>query len=303
MPVFATPCSDACPDPSAASPVACPDQGNRVPRITVFDEEPLYSRMRSISVQQGQSASITWTVVDPDGKAVDLSTCPNAIARLRVAEALGITSVNNPPEVIGTITNAATGEVKFTLDKDHTALPGIYFAQVDVVENPGDAETVYFSNTFYLIVNRGVNNLSGPPSIAEIRLHLRDSSPVESRLLTGLKFDDAEIALAIQRPIEYFNQTPPILSQQFTTQNFPYRYQWLNAICAQLFWIAAEHFRANDFQYSAGGVQVRDTAKEIPYERAAQRLWEEWRRFVATQKMVMNIDEGWGTLGSGWYWW
>lgn len=301
MAVYGTPCSDACPTPEGVSQTACDQQNRYDPVVSRFFGEALYERMRTISVSHGRPATIVWNLVDRQGKAVDLTNCTSWEPRLAFAEALSSGFDGTP--IVGTITDPAKGELTFSLTAGDVPSPGLYYAEAQLVSDPGGAnEQVEASNLFYLLVQPSVGNLQGPPSLAEIRLHLRDSSPQESLLLDSVKFDDSEIALAIVRPIQQFNDTPPDILQKFTTQNFPWRYYWLEAICGNLFLIAAEHYRANRLPYSAAGVQVDDMGKENPYLAAAQRRLEIWRRFVNDKKLQLNNEEGWGVI-EGLYSW
>jgi hypothetical protein len=181
------------------------------------------------------------------------------------------------------------------------------FSLIQLADTTLAYDTVILSNMFYVIVGRnmstidGSSQLTGPPTIPEVRLFLRDSSPAESFLLDGVKFADEEIAYAIQLPVMYWNEIPPPLNPIYTTANFPYRYHWLIAITGHLFMIAAEQHRANNLQYTAGGTAVNDQNKEMPYESAADRRLAEWKSFVIRKKASINHDLGWGTLTSG-YW-
>jgi hypothetical protein len=216
-------------------------------------------------------------------------------------------------DMTATIGDADAGEVSVVLTPDQTRYPGVYMGQYSLVQLAtveGEDDIVLLSNMFYVIIGRnmsradGTSQVTGPPTVAEVRLFLRDTSPAESFLLDGVKFADEEIAYSIQLPVMYWNEIPPPLNPIYSTLNFPYRYHWLIAITGHLFMIAAEQNRANNLQYTAGGTAVNDQNKELPYEAAADRRLQEWRSFVMRKKAAINMDLGWGTLGSGYsgYW-
>jgi len=267
--------------------------------------------MRAINITQGQCATIKWQMHDQAGRPVDLTTVnlvngpaenENYAVVLRLKEQLAIGTGNAPLQVGGTIVDAATGQVEFALTATMVGLPGIYYGEVALITVAENDETQcgIFSNIFSLIISRGTlgsDTTGGPPSIAEIRLHLRDSAPGESFLLDNLMFDDAEIALAIQRPVQYWNEVPPPLAS-FTTQNFPFRYHWLEGICANLFFMVAEQYRRNQLDYSAAGVQVNDQNKEQNYERAGQVRWQMYREWVRGKKAQINLESCYGEVGS-----
>lgn len=320
--------------PVTLSAVPCDGQQILSAPITTLHRQPLLARMRSVVIRGGSQPTIEWQMHDADGNPVNLSdcVCPPASSSSNssssASDSSSSSSAANCPATIklrlreqlslgrcvaearytydGTITNAAEGLVQVDLPRRQTLLPGVYFAEMAAVAtNDAGEEYVLFSNIFYVVVEQGLwakrpRNLTalGPPTIAEVRLHLRDSSPEESFLLDNVMFDDAEIAQAIILPVQYWNEIPPPLGKHATTHNFPFRYHWLIGITGHLFLIAAEHFRRNTLQYDAGGVRIDDMNKEQPYEAAAQRRLEEYRAFVRAKKAEINLAAAWGEVGS-----
>ena len=95
--------------------------------------------------------------------------------------------------------------------------PGIYFAEMAVFDAEGLCVAV--NNQFYLVVEQslfGNFQYSGPPSIAEIRLELRDSSPLENDLLDdSVAFDNSEIAMCLRNCVDYWNESLPPVSRLY----------------------------------------------------------------------------------------
>lgn len=317
MVVIATPSNNplvAC-DPNLTAtpivgPVSCAGQNVISAPISKTNGLPVLTRMRSVSVTQGQCATIDWQLHDKDGHPVDLSGCglgedsPLKIV-LQLKEHLALGNSKKPTSVDATVVDAPTGQVQAQLTSGMVDTPGIYYGEMALVNTEAEAGAttcVVFSNTFYVIINRSTfgpqNKMGGPPSIAEIRLHLRDSAPNESYLLEHLMFDDAEIALAIARPIQYWNEVPPPLDLHYNTQNFPFRYHWLEGICANLFMMVAEQFRRNQLAYNAGNVAVDDQNKEAAYERAGQTRWQAYREWVRATKASINLESCYGEVTS-----
>lgn len=317
MPVTGTPSpqdNNPCCDNNAGepapqlSPVSCNSQQILSATPTAVGGKSLLSRLRSISMAAGKAANLDWQLHDQNGNPISLSdclcgsdssssasagSCPHVIMYLRENLSGGCVT-----QFDAEVVDETTGRVRVAINKGDISRPGIYFAEMAVVDDTDpDNVGILFSNVFYLIANATARHTKGPPSIAEVRLHLRDSSGGDNQLIAGLKFDDAEIAMAISRPVSYWNEVPPDVVR-FTTQNFPYRYHWLEAICAQLFYIAEEHYRANQLQYQAAGVAVDDMNKEANYAAAAQRRDQEWKSFVLRKKVELNIEGGYGGLGS-----
>jgi hypothetical protein len=304
-----TPAEQPCCDTTATPPtpqVAVPYAGQNVisAPVSKTNGTPILSRMRAISVMQGQCATIDWQLHDKAGAPINLTSAPVTLkVVLRIKEQVALGENMAPLQLDATVVNAAIGKVTVALSSAAVAYPGVYYAEMALVNTDVPANTsncVIFSNLFSLIISRGTfgaSTVGGPPSMAEIRLHLRDSGPAESYLLDHLMFDDAEIALAITRPIQYWNETPPPIGM-YTTQNFPFRYHWLEGICANLFFMVAEQFRRNQLDYSAAGVTLNDQNKEPNYERAGQTRWQTYREWVRAQKASINLESGYGEVGS-----
>lgn len=301
--------------PPVIAPVSCTGQNVLAAPVSTVNGNPILSRMRAITVTQGQCATIEWQMQDSDGRPVDLRPCQlgdsSASAAsndfkvvLRLKEHLSVGNNKPPVEVEAAVVDAEHGKVAAELTSAMVGLPGVYFGEMALVSVPAQAANqpcVVFSNTFYVVIARstfGDKNYDGPPTISEIRLHLRDSSPQESFLLDHLMFDDAEIALAISRPVMYWNETPPFLDLKYTTQNFPWRYHWLEGICANLFLMVAEQFRRNQLSYSAAGVSLDDQNKEPNYERAGQMRWQAYQQWARGIKAAINLESCYGVVGS-----
>jgi hypothetical protein len=320
MVVIATPSTNplvAC-DPNLAAtpllfPESCAQQDVVEAPVSKTNGVPVLTRTRAVSVTQGQVAAIDWQMLDTQGRPVDLRPCgfggmtPPVAFKIvfRLKEQLALGNARPPLQLDAEIFDAATGKVRAQLTKDMTQYPGVYYGEMALVaveeENEGTPGVV-FSNTFSVIVNRSTfgpqGSQGGPPSIAEIRLHLRDSSPSESYLLEHVMFDDAEIALAITRPVMYWNEVPPPLDTTYNTQNFPFRYHWLEGICANLFFMVAEQYRRNQLGYSAAGMSIDDQNKEAAYERAGQARWQAYREWVRATKASINLESCYGEVTS-----
>lgn len=319
MAVIATPTAhplvQCCDMPSAKVdlvPVPCAGQNVISAPITHVNAQPNLSKMRAVSLSQGQCAEIEWQMHDKDGAPVNLSGCfaestPENMFKvvLRLKEQIALGNSRPVFSIDAIVVDAATGKVKVPLTEGMVRLPGVYYGELALINVLAENENkpcVIFSNTFYVIINRSTfspeTSIGGPPSVAEIRLHLRDSSPAESFLIDNIMFDDAEIALAIARPIQYWNEIPPPLDLIYTTQSFPFRYHWLEGICANLFLMVAEQFRRNQLSYNAAGVAVDDQNKEASYERAGQTRWQAYREWVRATKASINLESCYGEVSS-----
>lgn len=302
------PCCSGNTNAQQVAPVPCATQNIISAPVSSVNGQPILTRMRAITVSQGQCATIDWQLHDSEGRPVNIEPCVDDNefkVVLRLKEQLALGNQNAPLQVDATIVDAETGRVSAPLSAAMTGVPGVYYAEMAMVSVPAQLSQqpcVIFSNTFSLVIARStfgdVNQLGGPPSIAEIRLHLRDSAPGESFLLDNLMFDDAEIALAIARPVQYWNEIPPPIDAVYNTQSFPFRYHWLEGICANLFLMVAEQFRRNQLDYNAAGIAINDQNKEASYERAGQARWQAYREWVRAAKASINLEGCYGEVSS-----
>jgi len=323
MPVIATPAPhpivNCCVNDTSGqelTPVSCVGQNIISPAISTVNGVPNNTRMRSVELTQGQCSTIAWQMHDKAGNPVNLTGAGlgagvnneqtgNFKVVLRLKEQLSLGNWQLPVEVLARVGDGTVGQVEADLTANMVGVPGIYYGEFALVSIPAQAANtpcVIFSNTFSVVIARStfdtLNTQGGPPSIAEIRLHLRDSAPSESFLLDNLMFDNAEIALAITRPVMYWNEIPPPLDAVYNTQNFPFRYHWLEGICANLFMMVAEQFRRNQLDYSAAGLSVADQNKESSYERAAQMRWQAYKDWVRATKASINLESCYGEVSS-----
>lgn len=294
----------------------CPEQLIVTPTITCVEGKPNLRKMQGVSIVTGQLATIRYTMRDQNGDPVDLSLClaAGAVIKLRVREAIEMCNWQEATidaSVVDLITNGADGVVQATLTKPVTHLPGIYRCEFAILSDSTPQAYLIFSNEFFLIVNRGqfahtpFNKVhtQGPPTLPEIRLHLRDSDPVDNLWLGVQEFDTAEIAACIERPIHFFNEAPPPINQRFNTSNFPSRYFYLEAIVGCLYQMAAVHYMRVHlpYQQGQGGLTVDDKNKAQEYSAEGKARWEEWKNWVRHKKVQLNAASAFRSMGSP-YW-
>lgn len=267
---------------------------------------PVSPRLRTVLVRAGQCPTVEWTMLDVNGCPLDLTACeagdPGIVmGTLRIAP----DCFNYAQDFSATSPDPASGLMVASIDPAAMGGPGIYVAEMGVFDTEGTCIAV--SNQFYLVVEKSLfGNLqpTGPPSMAEIRLELRDSSPLENELLDdSVFFDNAEIIVGLRNCVDYWNEALPPVGPGYTTQTFPFRYWWKRGTKAQLFWMAAEWHRKNQVAYSAGGISYDDHGqKSEQYDKAANELWTEYRQWVQQKKMSANLDAAWGEFPSPYSW-
>jgi len=302
----------------------CDAQNVIRPLQTVVDGCPVLPKLQCHQVQMAQDARLLWNFKSPQGDFVDLSDClsgcslsstsgtpfdpigtPGCGPTLRIREITGYDPVRDKIHPVNvTIMDASTGLVRADPLPDAVMRhPGVYLEEWAFFDGYGN---MLFSNQCCTFVRRGLFGVNpnpnmrnlGPPTIEEIRLAMRDNAPADNVLLDDFEFDAAEIAQAVTRPIQYWNETPPPIMPPQTTKTFPFREMWLLGIQAYLFDMVASHYRRNQLAYTAGGVAVDDKNKEQQYRNTSTLLNQQFREMLRAKKMEINIASFSGTMGS-----
>lgn len=199
-------------------------------------------------------------------------------------------------DLVGTIL-PETGFVSFLITEVESQKPGVYPSEI------GRFAGTYLIDTWQVLVviePSVFQTLSGvgPITIPEIRLALLDSNDDTdgapfNNLLSDVEFSDVEIANAITKTVNMWNETPPPV-YYFTTNDFPYRYWWIMGASAMLLRSAAARYRRNRLAYSAGGVTVDDQSKAQEYEQVGNERMAEFKDWMKTEKVRINMGYCWG---------
>lgn len=197
--------------------------------------------------------------------------------------------------VIKNAEDAVNGIIYVPFKPCDTRMAGIFVASATIRENGIIKKAI----PFYVEVTMDLSNYcpTGPLSIAEIRLATRDVCPAMNFLIDTVEFKDEEIAWALRRPIDYWNEAQPPLNVIYSPITFPFRYNWTEATISVLLRTVALWLRRNDLDYSAGGLTVADTKKWPEYERMATERWEAYKEWVKNKKMELNIAAGFHSIG------
>ncbi len=186
-----------------------------------------------------------------------------------------------------------------TLDLIPEDLPyaGIWYASVALYDAEDD---LIAEHPMFLEVRKGLNHKieeNTPITIAEIRLMNRDLDPDANELLLTYEFDDTEIAFAIMRPVDEWNEAlPPVV--KYTATTFPYREHWRKATIGYLMRTAGRKYLRDDLNYSAGGLSVNDKRKWDAYTKMGADLINEWRQWMKAEKVRLNSQACYRQIGS-----
>lgn len=267
------------------------------------------NQVKVVTVSGGARKQVVFQLMGTDGGAADLTqeveTAPagrpdvpgarvgrgNVTVRLRAQVELG-----QPPafDIEGELLDDP-GVVAFELTETHTAHPGVYLAEVGQFL-PGQRRLR--SWPCYVLIEPSLFQVydgSGPLSLHEIRLSLLDLIPDEVSLLDDMEFTDLQIAHALRRVVDLWNETPPRI-QDYTALNFPYRHHWTVGTIAHLLDAAAARYRRNRLNYSAGGVSIDDQSKDTAYQEMAEAKKKEFMEWMRSEKMRLQMESCWSII-------
>jgi len=297
----------------------------------IRDACPIFTRIKAYTTQMGMTPVLSHTVRDEHGEPMDLSdyfgrtgkpTDDNILGKLvlRGREILSPVGPRNPIiESFGTCIDPTEGVIHFPLPKDLTTFAGIYQLSLMITDGVPvqghaygfplkmEAPLLWVERSLFphqgqrrvgqFSLPHGIVDL-GPPSMVEIRQVMVDSGQADNSLLRSVEFSNDQLCHAVSRPIDAWNTEPPPLRPDLDTRNFPFREDWLKAICGHLQLMAADNYRRNHLPYQAGGMSIDDKNKEGPYMSAGQRLTGEWLEFVRRKKYELNVQLMQGTVRS-----
>lgn len=190
--------------------------------------------------------------------------------------------------------DAKQGIVYLNLTPARTTIPGILCGMACIWEHGIQKRQVPF---YYEVTPSLLEyNASGPLTIGEVRMALRDICPDENFLIDAVDFKEEEIMWAMRRCIDYWNEIPPPV-QKYTPSNFPFRYHWAMGTAAELLMMVAVWMRRNDLDYSAAGLTVEDTRKWPDYYKLGSEKLADYRGFVKNKKIEANIEGAFNSLG------
>lgn len=282
-------------------------QDQQTPAITASYGTPMAAKRRAVFVQGGQALTLNMQMLDMSGVPSNLllynigaQSGPAGSVKMRIRETVGDSTTPLYDLGDGTLGDPSLGTVSFAIPDAVAQNPGVYDGECAAINADGN---VAFTNRVFVWVERGLFNsgntpTSGPPSLDEVRLHLRDSDPVGNLLLDDNEWDLAEVCVAAAWGVRYWNEAQPPINVFYTTITFPYKHYWLDGMVGYLYSMAAAHYRRNHLAYQAGGVGVDDLNREESYMRIGQSKQAEFREWIKQKKAQLNAEAAFSSVGS-----
>lgn len=296
------------------------------PGISAADGCPILRRLKAFIGSEGVASVLRYTFRDHNGLPLDLSG--DLVEASEISDGLVVSESPSFTDTVlvkfreftvlqdrcetwlaeGTVYDAANGVVDVVVPKNVYGQSGIYTVSFGFVQD-GSLRVVQnallsIERTLWGFDTRFRGHTSGPPTLGEIRMMMYDSDPVENNaLLCDVEFSDEQLVLAMTRPVNFYNEMAPQLNQLFDTRNFPSKESYAVGVKGCLLMMAAERYRRNKLNITAGGKTLNDMDRDASYERAAQVAMADFRTWALQDKAARNARQVWSASGSqygGW---
>jgi hypothetical protein len=123
------------------------------------------------------------------------------------------------------------------------------------------------------------------------------SDKVENNyLLDGEELTDTLINIAMEMTVSDWNSTPPTDASQVS--NFPYKHILMYGTLYRCYSGLSALVARNNFSYSDGGLNVPLEERFQLYQTLAGMYQTEYTTSMTKVKIAINMEQGWGTLGS-----
>jgi hypothetical protein len=259
----------------------------------------------SIQLKQATQSSISVCLKDKSGSALALDPLVHSVSFI-VKE--WPTDSNNYFTKDCTISLSTVGVVSFIVEPNNVPYAGIWLGEFEVKQLVDDSsapdplfeEVVIDRLPCYvevqLSIKASANKTHRPLTIFEVRMAMRDRCSADNSFLESLEFTDAEVAYAMQRPIDYWNEAlPPMDHYTYTYATFPYKYQWTDATVGELLRMAGNNLMRNNMKITAGGISHDDSSKASAYLSLGSQLVAEYKNWVAGRKYSLNMSDCYGS--------
>lgn len=138
-----------------------------------------------------------------------------------------------------------------------------------------------------------------PVTVDDIKSFINDYKD-SNRLQKESEFSPERIQKGISHIVAEWNETPPLTSN-YTEETFPYRNVLIYGVVSWLYMGQSIHQERNHLVYQSGGLTVDDDNNAQAYLNFSNLCYAKYKEAMEKQKVMENINGGWGTLSSDYY--
>ena len=196
-------------------------------------------------------------------------------------------------DVACTEVDAETGSFRLSIPQTATTAPGIYVFEVALLNRD---DILVSANAGYLEIRpslRSEQTRSVMAMIPALRRMIRDTHPLDNRIIEECEFTTAEIMDAIGHTADDFNTMQPYMPQvAFSPVTFPWPDKLLEGAIAKLLRMAAVWYARNTLSIN-GEVADDMSGKAQMYIALADKYQKEFELWAKMMKRSINIANGW----------
>ena len=115
-------------------------------------------------------------------------------------------------------------------------------------------------------------------------------------LVSGEELSDTQINIAMELTLADWNSTPPTAANSL--DNFPYKHILMSGTLYRCFMGLAALLARNTFAFTDGGLSIPLEERFQLYQALSGMFQGEYNATMAKVKININMEEGWGDLGS-----
>ena len=131
-----------------------------------------------------------------------------------------------------------------------------------------------------------------------IRAFMIDRGPEDNFLLDDVEMDTKSIQTAMQMVIDKFATIPPLITESYTVESFPYGAELVMGTAGYLLFMKGMNLTRNRLQHqSASGTAVDDKSRSEIYINLGRQMIDECMNNLRQIKQHLNIESGYLYLG------
>jgi hypothetical protein len=129
----------------------------------------------------------------------------------------------------------------------------------------------------------------------EVREYIYDKVE-KNYLVDGEELSDTQINIAMELTLSEWNSTPPTAADNLA--NFKYKHILMSGTLYRCFMGLSALLARNTFAFTDGGLSIPLEERFQLYQTLSGMFQGDFYSTMAKTKININMDEGWGSLGS-----
>jgi hypothetical protein len=195
------------------------------------------------------------------------------------------------------------GNVGFSFLSTDIPFPGVWYGEFAISTVASKTNVTQrikcFINTEVAV--SVVNQTYDPVVISEVRTSMLDRGEEDNLLLDAEEWSDGQIAIAIIKAVDVWNESLPSSSYTYTQITFPFKQNWLEGIAGELLYSSALNLARNRMPSQSGGIAIDDKSRADVYLALSREYRERYKVWCMSTKAAMNLENCYGSTFNPYY--